>query len=94
MKTLHLRYFDEKRNIHEIRKFENVTFEGVAHSVASVISSQPRYNGIYVYLVDDENEISEVYLNGYRIMKFDHDKIVWERTKEEIKKISDNRRVW
>ena len=81
MKNYALRYFDNRGNLHEIKRFEanNYPAECNAHAVASLLSGQPKYKNIHLHLVDDENQTSETYLNGYRIRKWDHDRIVWER---------------
>lgn len=55
------------------------TSESIAKSVASVLSCQKAHKDDFIFLVDDENQQSIIYMNGMRIREFKDNKMIYTR---------------
>ena len=73
-----IRKRNEYGNFKILKEMPN-TSEAIAKSVASVLSCQKANKDDFIFLVDDENQRSIIYMNGMRIREFKDNKMIYQR---------------
>ena len=71
-----IRKFTKTGEVKELKSIDSPT-DFVARRIGSLLSAQKQHRDEKIYIVDDINNHSIIYLNGFRIREFHNNKIIY-----------------